>query len=144
MRTLIKAGADTSRADNEGYAGIHNVAASQSSGNFLTLKLLVEEGQVDVDLPLRPAVGADTPLKKALVYGNSESADYLLAQGASASSSNKFGTSIFRHIFDGATSEGLEDPIGWLKKVLAKGARPTIEDVISLFALISNNDIDDE
>lgn len=144
MRTLIKAGIDTSRRDNEGYAGIHNVAASKSPGTLLTLKLIVGEGKVNVDLPLRPAVGADTPLKKALVYGNSECADYLLEQGASVAESSKFATSIFVQIFDGATSEGLEEPIGWLEKVLAKGAIPTIDDVMYLFSIISENDVDDE
>lgn len=145
LRTLIKANADVTRCDNEGYAAIHNFAVDCS---IETMKVLIEEALIPIDLPKgRPEeeVGFSTPLLCALAMGNNEAATYLHEKGASLTI-GKTGSNIFAAIIQGASefsmTKELESPIHWLKLALAAGANPTFMDAIELIKRLDRSDDD--
>jgi ankyrin repeat protein len=141
LELLVKAGIDTTRTDDEGFAGIHNAVCECSVKHA---KYLVEKAKVPVDLPMKVIPGTHffTPLQKALSFGNTPVVEYLLDAGADPSVRGS-GRSVFSAIALGAVERDVADPLSELERFLALGVSPDLEDVIRIFGFISDADDDD-
>jgi ankyrin repeat protein len=138
---LVKSGIDTSRTDDEGFAGIHNAVCECSVKH---IRYLIETAKVPVDLPMKVVPGTNffTPLQKALSFGNKPVVEYLLNAGSDPTIRLK-GRSVFSAIALGALEGDVAEPIEELDRFLALGLCPNLEDVICILEFMSNAD-DDE
>lgn len=142
LRRLIKADIDTQRRDAQGYAGIHNAVCH---GSVDLVKLHVEAGKVNVDLPLgtwRGKWSLHTPLLKAIAFGNLPVVEYLLQAGASVKARNER-QSIFTAIAQGAVDGNLDEPNAMAERMLALGATPAFRDLLTLIGQLDESDDED-
>ena len=141
MDLLIKAGIDTARTDDEGFAGIHNAVCS---GSTSLVQYLVETAKVPIDLPMRslPGLHFHTPLLQAMNWGNLAVVDYLLSKGADPSARSR-GKSIFSAIGRAGIDGSLADPMAQIRRFLGMGLEPDFEDLLSLLGALSAGDPDD-
>lgn len=137
---LVKAGIDTTRADDEGHTGIHNAVPS---GSVDWVSYLLEIGKIPVDLPIRSLLGVHfhTPLLRAMAWGNVPVVDYLLSKGADPAARNGdkgiFGA-IARASIDGSLPKGVPQ----IEKFVALGLKPEIKDVMEILSSLSEADDD--
>lgn len=142
LELLVKAGIDTTRTDDEGFAGIHNAVCECSVKHA---RYLVEKAKVPVNLPMKVIPGTQffTPLQKALSFGNTPVVEYLLEAGADPSVRGS-GRSVFSAIGLGAVEGDVADPLAELDRFLPLGLSPDLEDVIRILGFISDADVDDD
>lgn len=141
MDLLIKAGIDTARTDDEGFAGIHNAVCS---GSTKLVQYLIETAKVPVDLPMRsiPGLHFHTPLLQAMNWGNLPVVDYLLAKGADPSARNR-GKSIFSAIARAGIDGSLTDPVPQVRRFIEMGLKPDFEDILSILGGLAHDEPDD-
>ncbi|KPF82942.1 hypothetical protein IP83_11180 [Novosphingobium sp. AAP93] len=138
---LIKAGIDTTKTDDEGFAGIHNAVCECSVKH---IKFLIEKAKVPVNLPMKVIPGTQffTPLLQALCFGNGPVVEYLLNVGADPSL-RLAGRSVFSAIARGAQDGDIADPLRELDRFLGLGVMPDLEDIILILAFMSEAYDDD-
>jgi ankyrin repeat protein len=137
MDILVKAGIDVARADNEGFAGIHNAAAS---GSVKLVQYHVEKAKVAVDLPLSQLaiIGASTPLLNAMSWGNIPVVDYLLENGADPSL-KRSGFGIYAAIARATKDGDLNDPVEQLGRFLALGVQPALDEIAEITSILATD-----
>jgi ankyrin repeat protein len=141
MDLLIKAGIDTARTDDEGFAGIHNAVCSGSPKH---VQYLIETANVPVDLPMRsiPGLRFHTPMLQAMSWGNIPVVDYLLSKGADPSARNQ-GKSIFSAIARASIDESLADPVSQVRRFIEMSLEPDFEDILSILGSLAHGEPDD-
>lgn len=141
MDLLIKAGIDTARTDDEGFAGIHNAVCSGSPKH---VQYLIETANVPVDLPMRsvPGLRFHTPVLQAMNWGNIPVVDYLLSKGADPSVRSR-GKSIFSAIAGASIDGALADPVSQVRRFIEMGLEPDFEDILSILGSLAHGEPDD-
>jgi len=115
VKTLLDAGADTTRPDAAGFGPLHVAAAA---GHTPVVALLVEEGGVPID---SPSVRGDTALMLAVMRRKPDTVSYLLSHHADPRVANRRGDTPLHE----AVRNGDAAP---LIQLLAAGARVDARD----------------
>ncbi len=137
MDLLVKAGIDVTRLDDEGFAGIHNAAAS---GSVKLVQYHVEKAKVPIDLamPVYATTGGYTPLLIAMSWSNIPVVDYLLDKGADPSL-KRSGFGIYAAIARAAKDGDLTDPVKELERFLAIGIKPELDEVAEITSILASD-----